>query len=260
MYLLIDFREKDLIEQLKKNDKNNIIIETKNLDIGDIIICNDKKEELFIIERKTLQDLAASIRDGRYKEQGYRLTNCGITNHHIIYLIEGDINTYKSSKYGRHISKETIYSTITSLIYKKGFSIYKSLNIIESAEFLIQMTVKLSNISTTPFYKSEITTIDTNKKEEYTEVCKRVKKNNVTPENINEIMISQIPGVSYISAKAIIQKYKNLENLIIAMKSNPDILSDLTITTQEGKNRKLSITCRQNIYNYLLNKITHINI
>jgi crossover junction endonuclease MUS81 len=41
----------------------------------------------FIVERKTSDDLAASIRDGRYDEQKYRLKNCGINN--VIYLIEG---------------------------------------------------------------------------------------------------------------------------------------------------------------------------
>lgn len=41
----------------------------------------------FIIERKTADDLAASIMDGRYEEQKFRLKNCGINN--VIYLVEG---------------------------------------------------------------------------------------------------------------------------------------------------------------------------
>ncbi len=41
----------------------------------------------FIIERKTADDLAASIMDGRYEEQKFRLRNCGINN--VIYLVEG---------------------------------------------------------------------------------------------------------------------------------------------------------------------------
>jgi crossover junction endonuclease MUS81 len=38
----------------------------------------------YIIERKKADDLAASIIDGRYKEQKYRLKNCGAKN--ILYL------------------------------------------------------------------------------------------------------------------------------------------------------------------------------
>jgi len=41
----------------------------------------------FIVERKTADDLAASIMDGRYEEQKYRLKICGLTN--VIYLVEG---------------------------------------------------------------------------------------------------------------------------------------------------------------------------
>lgn len=41
----------------------------------------------FICERKTADDLAASIIDGRYDEQKFRLKNCDINN--VIYLIEG---------------------------------------------------------------------------------------------------------------------------------------------------------------------------
>ena len=41
----------------------------------------------FIVERKTADDLAASILDGRYEEQKFRLKNCGINN--VTYLVEG---------------------------------------------------------------------------------------------------------------------------------------------------------------------------
>ncbi len=46
----------------------------------------------FIVERKTADDLAASIVDGRYEEQKFRLKNCGINN--VIYLIEGKAGQY----------------------------------------------------------------------------------------------------------------------------------------------------------------------
>lgn len=46
----------------------------------------------FIIERKTADDLAASILDGRYEEQKFRLKNCGVNN--VIYLVEGTPGQY----------------------------------------------------------------------------------------------------------------------------------------------------------------------
>ena len=46
----------------------------------------------FLIERKTADDLAASILDGRYEEQKFRLKSCGISN--VIYLVEGSPGQY----------------------------------------------------------------------------------------------------------------------------------------------------------------------
>lgn len=41
-----------------------------------------------VIERKTVDDLVTSIKDGRYHEQKHRLTTCGLRR--VLYLVEGD--------------------------------------------------------------------------------------------------------------------------------------------------------------------------
>ena len=63
------------------NTINKITITTSNLPIGDIVILNDHNEEQLIIERKSISDLAASIKDGRYAEQSFRLNNYKLHNH-----------------------------------------------------------------------------------------------------------------------------------------------------------------------------------
>lgn len=60
---------------------------TQPLTIGDFAFVYDGKVLDYVIERKKADDLSASIIDGRYKEQKYRLKNCGAKN--IIYLYEG---------------------------------------------------------------------------------------------------------------------------------------------------------------------------
>ena len=93
MIIKVDVRENKLIQLLKKLltekfTKYDILIKEEQLDIGDIIIIhNDSK---LIIERKSINDLASSISDGRYMEQSYRLDKVDIHNHNIMYLIEGD--------------------------------------------------------------------------------------------------------------------------------------------------------------------------
>ena len=91
MLIKLDFRENKLIslcnallpDDDNNNDNNKIKIVSENLPLGDIIICDNEGNEKIIVERKSLADLAASIRDGRYKEQSFRLNQCSLHNHHI---------------------------------------------------------------------------------------------------------------------------------------------------------------------------------
>ena len=73
--MIIDNREKDLIKLLIEK---KIEIECQNLELGDIVFTNNESklngnEELIMIERKTVDDLMASIKDGRHREQKIRL-------------------------------------------------------------------------------------------------------------------------------------------------------------------------------------------
>ena len=68
MKIVVDFRESDLllaINNIRSNGSySELTIETDNLPIGDMIIKRDDGTEVVLIERKTLSDLAASIRAG----------------------------------------------------------------------------------------------------------------------------------------------------------------------------------------------------
>lgn len=267
MIIKLDIRESDLevafasICGLDSSYKDNITIEKENLPIGDIIINTDDGKEIAIIERKTLQDLAASIRDGRYNEQSYRLNNCKLHNHAIYYLIEGDINRFRPSKYGKNpITKKALISAMTSISYFKGFSLIRTNNINETAETILQMTDKIGRTKKSSFFYADDKS-DNDSETSYLAVSKRVKKDNITKDNIGAIMISQIPGVSTNSASAIMDKYKTLDNLINSMKQDHNALREIITKTKTGKTRKLSKSCTANIYNFLLGDvIQEINI
>ena len=91
-----------------------------NLDVGDFhIYKNNKDLPDFIIERKSINDLLSSIKDGRYNEQSFRLNNFPIHNHNIYYLIEGSIEYIKNEQ-----NKKIVYSSIFTISHFKGFSIF----------------------------------------------------------------------------------------------------------------------------------------
>ena len=152
LQLIIDERERKvipLIQAMIKDYSMEIDVVVDTIPLGDFIIkCDDK--EVLIIERKCLSDLASSIKDGRYAEQSFRLNNYPIHNHNIIYLVEGNIKYY-NPKYTR-VSSKTLYSTMTSLLLYKGFSVVRTIDMSETCEYIIYMIDKLKKNENRTFY------------------------------------------------------------------------------------------------------------
>ena len=89
MKILLDCREQDLFSLLTiviNKNNSDILLESAQLSIGDIIIQDDEETELLVIERKSVKDLAASITDGRYSEQSFRLNNYNLHISNIYYI------------------------------------------------------------------------------------------------------------------------------------------------------------------------------
>lgn len=253
MLIKIDFRENKLIELcngLIMDNKDETKIISENLPLGDIIICDNEGDEKIIIERKSLADLAASIRDGRYNEQSFRLNQCSLHNHHIHYLIEGDLRYYRPFR--GLPDKKALLSAMVSINYFKGFSLHRTINLEETAEWVIHLAAKLKKeCNTMPYYNGGAEHIETTLT--YSNVIgKRIKKDNITPENIGEIMLSQIPNVSNASASVIMNKFTNIASLIKALEIDENCLNNITLSNKNGQFKKLTKPCINNIYGFLV--------
>jgi len=252
MKIIVDNREHTLIKLLKalSNDYNfTDTIEVSTLEIGDIVIQSEQGEELLILERKNIADLASSIRDGRYAEQSYRLNGNSLHNHNIIYLIEGRVSQY-NGKYTK-VKPSTIYTTMFSVNYFKGFSVFRTFDITESAEFILRLTDKLRREQMKYGYYHEKHVA---KPINYVDVVKKTKKDNITPKNIGPIILSQIPKVSVKTANVIMLKYKSLSCLIKSLEENSSCLNKLTYKTRSGNERRISKPAVSNIIEYLLDE------
>ena len=256
MIIKVDAREKELVELisviLKEDKYKGIELVVGSLPLGDVILTLNHSDKL-IIERKTINDLASSIKDGRYAEQSFRLNGLDHPNHNIIYLIEGDLskwNTYKGTK----MDKSTIYSALISINYYKGFSVHRSISAAESATIICYMANKLrKDSSKVPYYcggGAQVIQSEEEKPAEdnYVSVVKRVKKENITEDNIGELMLCQIPGVSDVTALAIMTKYKTIPELISNLKENKQCLDDIRST---ATNRRINKSCIENIIKFL---------
>lgn len=218
MTLVIDYREKALLSRLPA--------ETKNLILGDVCIQKDG-QDVIILERKTVADLSASIIDGRYQEQSFRLLESNLPPHRIVYLIEGSLDREQS------IQKKGLISAMISLWFTKGFSVVQTSSVDETVEYLQILLEKVSKES---------------EGHDYVSTLKTKKKDKLTPENIDIVLLSQIPSISTVTAKALLQVYPTIYALTSALKENKECLSTFTYG---DKKRKLSKSCVENLCKYL---------
>lgn len=222
--LLIDTREISLIENINERDldiyKDNIKIETKQLELGDIqLIFNDR---LLVFERKTINDLISSVKDGRYKEQKSRLLS-NINNTDITYIIEGD--DILCNKNERH--QKILSSIFLRSLYRDNIKIIFTKNIIETVTFLLTLSCKIID-NPLKFNKEDINDI------EYINTIKIKSKkiDNITPNNCYIMQLSQIPSISSIIAKNISKIYPTMRDLLNML------------NTIENNNERIIILCK----------------
>lgn len=143
--LLIDSRE---IRSQSERDffynrvvSNGVNCEVRSLSVGDVLwIARNKqlKKEVvlnYVCERKRLDDLAISIRDGRFAEQKARLKRSGLKN--VYYLVEeaglGDVQRIIDMK-------KLIETAISMVITTSNFFVQRFRRIDDTIDWLVTMT------------------------------------------------------------------------------------------------------------------------
>ena len=258
MIITIDQREpEELKDYFKKNYLNSTLC---NLQLGDIMIeSNDLK---LIIERKTITDLASSIRDGRLREQKIRLIK-NYNRKNIIYIIEGNITKNNNSIHFNKINKYTVYSSIINMLVRDNINIFMSSDIQNTIEF-IEMLIKKMKKGTLKIIKYNKGDNEQQEKQEELYDQTRIKNisrsihidksKNITPHIIYKSQLCCIPGISITTADAIINKYPNLcifMGSLSVLEDNDRIEVLKNIKTL--KSRKIGIKIATNINIYLFN-------
>ena len=233
MRVVIDSREHAFIEIIRTKVVQYPFIELQiaQLAIGDMEIYGPDDEELwFVWERKTFQDLLSSIKDGRYKEQSFRLLHTyGASK--VIYLVEGIISQLSPSE------KKLAVATMSSLSLKKNFHLWRSVHVQDSVDSFLFICEKLNNdLKKGPFQQP----VDLQQVQYAENVVKKVKKENITRENIGEIFLCQIPDISSTSARVLMNHANgDFKLLCTIIRERPEELSELKIGT-ENKPGKMS--------------------
>lgn len=220
--VLLDNRETHLISLLQDRDLDKydglIRFEVKQLDIGDIYLCYN--DFTLIIERKTVADLLASIKDGRYKEQKQRLLGNG---QKCMYVIEGDdIICSRNERHQAMLTSAYIYT-----MFRDNIRVVFVKNIIDTCTLILTLCSKILD-KPEHFLHDDQSTLD------YIDCVKiKTKKiDNITPDNCYIMQLAQIPGISTVIAKNIQKTYPTMKDLIFALEK------------AEDKSAKLAMLCK----------------
>jgi crossover junction endonuclease MUS81 len=248
--LIIDTREKYLIKEL---EKEKIKFTISQLELGDIIFKKDE-EIIFIIERKTVNDLKASICDGRHREQKLRLLGSGISKERIMYIIEGNLDLSIDTKISG-VPVSTLLGSIINTQMRDDIKLYKTQTLIETTLYIIKLLDKF-NKDIENYFLEEENKISSSK---YSASLKTSKKANMTPEVWFLSQLSLIPQVTEKIASIIVDKYKNLTNLTKEYENTPDhlkekLLSDLKYPLTSGKTRRIGDKVSKRIYDFIHGK------
>ena len=266
MKIIVDERESALYGLLTK-DTPKQTIEKRVIPLGDILFTNDDESITYqIIERKSVSDLLASVKDGRYAEQSYRLGNCFPNRHNIVYLIEGPVRDH---------DKKLVFACMASLNYFKGFSVTRTMSLAETAQYIeitadkiarelakgtvVSVTSASLNVEAT--YVNVVNTVETPAPntepvqtattQDYCSVVKVAKKANITRENIGQLMLMQIPGISSTISGEIMRPFATFAAFLDHLRAEPAYLDNIVLESS-GKKRKLGSNIIAGIRDYLL--------
>jgi ERCC4-type nuclease len=253
---ILDNREHMLI---KVAETTRVPFSVKQLDIGDAIIKKtDSEDLLYIIERKTIADLIASIKDGRYKEQKVRL-NAMIEQRKAqdyFFIIEGHVMP---------VDRVIIHGAIISMNLRDNIRVIRTWDIAETFNF-IHRVVQRINKDPSEFVKVFADNPDAPSSAEdasYLSSIKSKKNANITPKICQCLALAGVPGISTKTAEIIINQYGSLTGLLDAYKvidqDNIDktdeertLMKELMLAEVSNGSRKLGGIVSKRLYDFLV--------
>ena len=190
LVMLIDCREFS-VASILETIKPGIKVEQRALPIGDVVwVWRREKSDEYIagyaVERKAVEDLSASLMDGRFEEQRRRLARApGVST--VIYVLEG--------KYAEAVERVPNLlpeaSLLTAMRHTElldGFAVVTTDHATETAEALIDMHVRIQSKGT--FFPSEEDSVT------YRDFASNTHKSNtMTVGQMTSKMLRAVPGI-----------------------------------------------------------------
>ena len=126
--LLVDKRERTLAEVLRQADVEFV---SQTLPVGDVMWVETGR--CWIAEHKRADDLAASIKSGRWSEQRARLRGSGSN---IVFIIEGDLR-------GTSLNYHSLLGATVNETLREASAVFRTWDVSETAHLLSHLVQKM---------------------------------------------------------------------------------------------------------------------
>jgi len=237
--IAFDFREGSLIDMFKNAHSSwEEDIEVINLEIGDVHILMDD-QPCIIIERKTVADLAQSIKDNRYREQkarqlAYREMNPNVK---LVYMIEGSFK-FDPKFRCQNMDSRSLSGAFINSVFRDNIHVVSTTDVTDSAYFidgLFERFKKDPGVYLNNVVARDKSSYDCN----ISSAVKQKRKDNIDNKACFMMQMSCIPGISGKKANDImtVLNVRSIVELIELLKKDPKM-----ILSVDGIGKKLGET------------------
>jgi ERCC4-type nuclease len=232
-----------------------------NLEYGDVLITVDdattpRHPPLVVIERKTIADLAASIKDGRYKNQKLKLKEkCSAGT--VYYIIEGCFHWLMADDHGillHGISQKALMSAIINTMVRDNIKVIITRNV-EETFACVEAIYRRIRDDPSKYFGLGLD-VDMNKEVEGEKVLRARKDSSLTREKCFENQLCQVPDMSAKTAKAVVGEFKTMEGfykIMVCLSDSDKIakIKSIMILDDKGKGRRISERVAKNIVEFM---------
>lgn len=206
--VLVDIRENELLRELTHYcDPSGASwwVEKTTLDVGDIAFVSDVSgaNPYVVLERKTAEDLGASQRDGRYREQRARLYALRGRGTAIGYVVEAPPWSPSLNRTWCRgaFTEVNLQQTIARLMFRHTIPVFQSASTQQTVQWIRRIASVLVADPTT--YACGMAKSAEEAAAAYTEAIHVKKAENNSPQRIFISFLLAIPGLGKATAEAI---------------------------------------------------------
>lgn len=183
----------------------NVPSERRRLDVGDITISSESRT--LVLERKQWTDLAASICDGRFKEQKSRMISTENTLY--MYVVEGSLKSWDGSCGG--MKQTCMWAALTKTCLRDGIPVFHTLTETDTASLCAYLYTQLTTQGFDPQSGNGVVSGS---------ASKRKRDNLESPTDALRAMLCVLPGVSKAKADALVERWPHVSQLCSASESD----------------------------------------